>query len=48
MIDHGKTIAYHPKANGFVESFKKTLHKGLTKICDLDRDEWDDKVPAIL
>jgi hypothetical protein len=39
---------YHPQANGVVESFNKTLHKGLTKICGLDRDDWDDKVPTVL
>jgi hypothetical protein len=48
MIDHRKMISYHPQANGIVESFNKTLHKGLTKICGLDRDDWDDKVPAVL
>jgi transposase InsO family protein len=48
MIDHRKTIAYHPQANGAIESFNKTLHKGLTKICNLDKDGWDDKVPIIL
>jgi hypothetical protein len=31
MIDHRKTTAYHPQANGVIESFNKTLHKGLTK-----------------
>jgi hypothetical protein len=33
MIDHRKTSSYHPEENGVVESFNKTLHKGLTKIC---------------
>jgi hypothetical protein len=41
-------MAYHPQANGAVKSFNKTLHKGLTKICGLDRDDWDDKVPMVL
>jgi hypothetical protein len=48
LIDHRKTTAYHPQANGVVESFNKTLHKGLTKICGIDKNEWDDKVPAVL
>jgi transposase InsO family protein len=48
MIDHGKTIVYHPQANGAIDYFNKKLHKGLTKICDLDRENWDDKVPTIL
>ena len=48
LIDHHRTSAYHPHANGVVESFKKTLTKGLTKICSMDKDGWDEKVPAVL
>ena len=48
LIDHNKTSTYHPQANGVVESFKKTLTKGLTKICSMDKDDWDDKVLAVL
>ena len=32
MIDHHKTSSYHAQDNGAVESFNKTLTKGLTKI----------------
>ena len=31
-----------------MESFNKTLTKGVTKICNIDKDDWDDKVPAVL
>jgi transposase InsO family protein len=48
LIDHKRTIAYHPQENGVVESFNKTLHKGLTKICGIDKNDWDDKIPAVL
>ena len=48
VIDHHKTSTYHPQANGAVESFNKTLTKGLTKICNMEKDDWDDKVPAVL
>ena len=48
LIDHHKTLAYHPQANRVVESFNKTLTKGLTKICNMDKDDWDDKVPTVL
>ena len=48
LIGHHKTSAYHPQANGAMESFNKTLTKGLTKICNMDKDDWDDKVPVIL
>jgi len=48
MFEHRKTIAYHPQANVAVKSFNKTLHKGITKICNIEKDDWDDKVPTIL
>jgi hypothetical protein len=48
LIDHRKMTSYHPQENGAVESFNKTLHKGLTKICGINKDDWDDKIPAIL
>ena len=31
-----------------MESFNKTPTKGLTKIFNMDKDDWDDKVPAVL
>jgi hypothetical protein len=39
MINHKKTTTCHPQSNGIVKSFNKTLHKGLTKICELNRDD---------
>ena len=48
LIDHRKSPAYHPQANGAIESFNKTLTKGLTKICNIDKDDWDEKIPAVL
>ena len=48
LINYHKSYAYHPRANGVVESFNKTLTKGLTKICNIDKDDWDEKIPAVL
>ena len=47
MIDHHKSLAYQPQANGAIDSFNKTLSKGLTKICNLDKNDWNDKIPTI-
>ena len=39
MIDHHKSLSYHPEVNGPIESFNKTLTKGLTKIYNIDKDD---------
>ena len=47
-IDHRWSTTYHPESNGAIEAFNKTLTKGLTKICNTDKDDWDEKIPAVL
>ena len=44
QIDHRQSTAYHPQSNGAIEAFNKTL----TKICDTDKEYWDEKIPAVL
>ena len=34
--------------NGAIEAFNKTLTKGLTKICNTDKDDWEKKILAVL
>ena len=48
QVDHHRSTSYHPQSNGEIETFNKTLTKGLTKICNVDKDEWDEKIPTVL
>ena len=47
-IEHRKRVAYHPQSNGVIEAFNKILTRGLTKICNTDKDDWDEKIPIVL
>lgn len=38
---------YEPNVNGAVDFFNKTLLKWLDKIFEIDRDDYDDKVPIV-
>jgi hypothetical protein len=48
LIQHHKSIPYHPQANGTVEAFKNILERGLTKACCKNMEDWDDRVPIVL
>ena len=48
QVFHHKSTPYHPQANGTIESFNKILEHALTKVCNINRDVWDLRIPTIL
>jgi transposase InsO family protein len=48
VVHNKKSTPYHPQENVIVEAFNKILETTLTKICSVNIDDWDLRVPTVL
>jgi transposase InsO family protein len=48
QVFHQKNTPYHPQANGIVDAFNHILEHALTKVYNINRDDWDIKIPTVL
>ena len=47
-IYHNKSTLYHLQANGIVDEYNNILKTALTKVCNVQHDNWDQIILVVL
>ena len=47
-VYHQKSTPYHPQENGIVKSFINILKNARVKIYNVNKDDWDLKIPRVI
>ena len=48
QVYHQQSTSYHPQADGTINAFNKISETALTKVCNMQRNDGDLRIPVVL